>query len=115
MGLDFIRRAAKGFTKSWDRGRTSLATPSLFTRYPEARRRTVIAEMAPDCNPRVGAEFAICIEGRSLVLIEETSRIGYLQNPPSDLVDAIRAAGGCALGQISHFNPISGTADVEID
>ena len=34
MGLDFIRRAAKGFTKAWDRGRTSLAEPSLFTRYP---------------------------------------------------------------------------------
>ena len=115
MGLDFIRRAAKGFTKTWDRGRTSLATPSLFTRYPEARRRTVLAEMAPDCTPRVGAEFAVCVEGQRLVHIDETNRIGCLQNPPSDLVDAIRAAGGYALGQISHFNPISGTADVEIE
>ena len=115
MGLDFIRRAAKGFTKSWDRGRTNLAKPSLFTRYPEARRRTVIAEMAPDCNPRVGAELLVCVEGNCVILIDEAYRIGCLQNPPSDLVDAIRAAGGNAMGQISHFNPISGTADVEIE
>ena len=115
MGLDFIRRAAKGFTKAWDRGRTSLATPTLFTRYPESRTRTVIAEMQPDCNVSVGAELAICVVGDKLILIDETSQVGCMQNPPTDLVDAVRAAGGCALGQITRFNPISGTADVEID
>ena len=31
MGADFIRKAAKTFTKSWDRHRLDLATPTLFT------------------------------------------------------------------------------------
>jgi len=115
MGLDFIRRAAKNFTKAWDRGRTSLAQPSLFARHPESRRRTVIAELAPGCTPQVGAEFAVCADGPRLILLDETNPIGCLQNPPQDLVDAVHAAGGYALGQITCFNPISGTADVEIE
>ena len=115
MGLDFIRRAAKGFTKAWDRGRTSLAEPSLFTRYPESRTRTVIAELLPDCQVKVGAELAVCFDGDQLILVEETNQIGCMRNPPPDLVAAVRNAGGYALGQIRQFNPLSGTADVEID
>lgn len=115
MGLDFLRRAAKGFTKAWDRGRTSLAAPSLFTRYPESRTRTVITELLPDCHVKVGAEVAVCFAGDQLILVEETSQIGCLKNPPPDLVAAVREAGGYALGQIKQFNPLSGTADVEVD
>jgi hypothetical protein len=115
MGLDFIRRAAKGFTKAWDRGRTSLAEPSLFTRYPETRTRTVIAELLPDCQVKVGAELAVCVAGDQLILIQETHQVGYMNNPPPELLEAVRCAGGYALGQIKQFNPLSGTADVEID
>ena len=53
--------------------------------------------------------------GPRLILLDETNPIGCLQNPPQDLVDAVHAAGGYALGQITCFNPISGTADVEIE
>ena len=115
MGLDFIRRAAKNFTKAWDRGRTSLAHPSLFARSPEARRRTAIAEIVPGCTPQAGAEFAVQAEGPRLILLDQMIPIGCLQSPPQDLVDAVHAAGGFALGQITCFNPISGTADVEIE
>ncbi len=115
MGLDFIRRAAKGFTKAWDRGRTSLASPSLFTRYPESRTRTVIADVMPDSQVQVGAELVVCFAGDQLILVEETNQIGCMKNPPADLVEAVREAGGYALGQIKQFNPLSGTADVEVD
>ena len=115
MGLDFIRRAAKGFTKAWDRGRTDLVEPSLFTRYPESRTRTVIAELLPGCQVKVGAELAVCFAGDQLILVDETNQVACMRNPPPDLVMAVREAGGYALGQIKQFNPLSGTADVEVD
>lgn len=115
MGLDFIRRGAKGFAKAWDKGRTSLAEPTLFTRYPEARARTVIAELLPDCKTKVGAQLAVCVRGDQLVLVEETNQIGCMKSPPPDLLAAVRSAGGYAFGQIKQIHPLSGTADVEID
>jgi len=91
MGLDFIRRRAKTFTKTWSRGRTDLAQPTLFTRYPECRSRSV------------------------LLLVRGTTQIGSASSPPPDLMAAICKAGGNALGQVARINPISGTADVEVE
>lgn len=115
MGLDFIRRASKGFTKAWDRGRVSLAQPTLFTRHPESRRRTVIAELSPGCRVSVGMELMVCVDGERLILLEEISEVGCVECPPADSVDAIRTTGGHALGHVVCINPISGTADVEIE
>lgn len=115
MGLDFIRRAAKGFNKAWDRGRTSLAMPSLFSHNPQLGRRSVIVEFIPDFTPRVGCEYAVCFSGPDLVMLDEVNCVGVLKSPPPDLVDAVRDAGGAALGQITRFNPISGTGDVEVE
>lgn len=114
MGLDFIRRAAKGFTKAWDRGRTNLAIPSLFSRNPQLGRRSVIVEFQ-DFTPCVGAEYPVCFNGPDLVMLHENHCVGLLKSPPSDLVDAVRDVGGTALGQITRFNPISGTGDVEVE
>ena len=75
----------------------------------------MIAELLPDCHVKVGAELAVCFDGDQLILVEETNQIGCMRNPPPDLVAAVRDAGGYALGQIKQFNPLSGTADVEID
>ena len=115
MGLDFIRRTAKGFTKTWDRSCTSLAEPSLFARYPETRTRTVIAELQTGCQTKVGDELAICFADDQLILVAETIRIGFMKDPPPDLVAAVCAAGGYALARIKQLNPLSGTADVEVE
>ena len=115
MGLDFIRRAAKTFTKTWHRGATELARPTLFTHYPECRTRSVIASLDERANIPNGAQLTVCAEATRLVLVHETHRVGLVDAPPADLFKAIQESGGCAIGQITRINPLSGTADVEVE
>lgn len=115
MGLDFIRRRAKTFTKSWNRNKTDLARPTLFTRYPECRSRSLIADLHADAGVAPGAEVLVCVRGTELSLVSGTTPIGATSRPPPDLLTAIRQAGGNALGRVTRLNPISGTADVEIE
>lgn len=115
MGLDFIRRAAPAFTKAWDRNKENLAQPTLFTRYPECRTRTVIADLSERADLTAGANVIVCVKGPELVLVSKNEGIGVIREPPADLHSAIRDAGDCALGQVTRLNPLSGTADVEIE
>src|SRR5258708_11839749 len=115
MGLDFIRRAAPTFTKSWNRGANELAQPTLFTRYPECRTRTVVAQLDERAALAPGAHLAICTRASALILVHETMQVGVVEAPPADLFRAIQEAGGCALASLSRINPLSGTADVEIE
>lgn len=115
MGLDFIRRAAGTFRKSWSGGATALAQPTLFTKYPECRSRSVVALLENNTKVEVGGQLAVHVVGNSLTLVKETARIGTIATPPPDLFSAIQSAGGCALGRISQFNSLSGTANVEIE
>lgn len=115
MGLDFIRRHAKTFTKTWCRNRADLARPTLFTRYPECKSRSVIADLAADAALSQGSRILVCARGAELLLVSGTSQIGAATHPPADLLSAIQKAGGNALGHVTRINPISGTADVEIE
>lgn len=115
MGLDFIRRAAKTFTKTWNRGASELARPTLFTRYPECRTRSVVASLHEPATIPNGAQLTVCAEASGLVLVHETRRVGIVDAPPADLFKAIQQTGGCASAQITRINPLSGTADVEVE
>ena len=115
MGLDFIRRAAPSFTKAWNHSKETLTEPTLFTRYPECRTRTVIADLMQSTGLTAGAKVVVCAKASKLILVAGNVQIGVIQQPPSDLQKAIHDAGDCALGQINRINPLSGTADVEIE
>jgi hypothetical protein len=115
MGLDFIRRAAPSFKKGWTKGAASMAQPTLFTKYPECRSRSIVVTVDDGAQLEVGAPYAIHVDGEALCVVKETARVGKAMTPPPDLFSAIKAVGGCALGRISKINPLSGTADVEIE
>jgi len=115
MGLDFVRRRAKTFTKAWNRNRLDLAQPTLFTRYPECRSRSVIADLAADAGVSQGSHIVVYARGSELVLVSGTTQVGAVPSPPSDLLSAIQDAGGCVLGHVTRINSISETADVEIE
>jgi len=115
MGLDFIRRAAKTFTKTWNRGASELASTTLFTRFPERRTRSVIASIHEGANISNGAPLIVYAEATRLVLVREIYRVGFVDAPPADLFKAIQESGGCANAQIARIHPLSGTADVEIE
>jgi len=115
MGLDFIRRRAKTFTKAWNRNRTDLAQPTLFTRYPECRSRSFIADLSVDAGLSQGANVVVCSRGSELLVVSGTTQLGAATNPPSDLLNAIHEDGGYVLGRVARINAISGTADVEVE
>jgi len=115
MGLDFIRRAAPTFVKSWNHGKTELAQPTLFTRYPECRTRSVVAQLNDGFELTPGTRLVICADATTLLLVNETTRIGVVETPPADLFRAIQQSGGCALGQVVRLNPLSRTVDVEVE
>lgn len=115
MGLDFIRKAAPAFTKGWDRGKTDLANPTLFTRYPECRTRTIVANLDDRGGAQAGEQIVVCVREERLILVRGTTRIGIVESPPPDLFRVINDEGGCALGVMVRINPLSGTADVEIE
>ena len=115
MGLDFIRRASKGFTKAWNRSKAELSQPTLFTQYPECRTRSVIADLDERAKLSEGTHIVVCVQGSKLILVQEKSRVGVVEHPPADLLGSIHQAGDCALGHVVRINPLSGTADVEIE
>jgi hypothetical protein len=115
MGLDFIRRAAKTFTKSWNRGVSQLAQPTLFTRYPQSRARTVVACLNDGVTIPEGEQLLVCVRESKLALIRGTAQIGVIDAPPNDLFREIQDAGGSAVGSIAGLHALSGTADVEIE
>jgi len=115
MGLDFIRRAASTFKKSWNRGASELARPTLFTRYPDCRTRSVVAVLEENANLSAGMPLAAHLDGQTLALVHETTRVAVVTSPPHDLFEAIRGIGGCATSHVVQVNPSSGTANVEFE
>jgi hypothetical protein len=114
MGLDFLHRTAKSSRKAWNHGKLELSNPTLFAQEPGCQTRTVLADADDGAKPRTGEPVTLHMGEQGILLVREKTRIGKVGNPPSDLVAAIRNAGGCALGHIRQVNPLSGTVDVEI-
>ncbi len=114
MGLDFLRRTAKSSIKAWNRGKASLSVPTLFGQQTECQSRAVVAEFDGDI-PQVGEQITLHFQNGDIVIARENCRIGKVSSPPPDLVDALRNAGGCALGRLRQIHQLSGTADVEVE
>jgi hypothetical protein len=113
MGLDFLRRTAKNSTKAWDRSKTELSVPTLFSQQPDCQTRTVLAEF-DGVMPAAGDALTLHVQDRNMMVVHENTCVGRVGNPPADLLTAIRDAGGCALGHVRQINQLSGTCDVEV-
>ena len=113
MGLDFIRRAAPTFKKSWNRGAKELAQPTLFTRHPEHCGRTILADLNANTVMPVGREVVIQILNGEMCLVDGLTSIGKVTQPPADLIQIVKDVG-CAKGRIERTNALGGTVDVAI-
>lgn len=98
MGLDFIRERAASFTKRWDRDRIELCQRTLFTKDPELGSRTALARTRGAIS--TGAPLLVRTEGGGLVGYKGLTPVAVFVDPPADLVDGVRDAGGCAEGRI---------------
>lgn len=114
MGLDFIRRCAPSFKKGWNHGKHDLAMPTLFTRAPGSRARSIVAHCDSMQAVVRGGEVTVACEGDSLVMLKGTQCIGRSEGVPPEIHKAISDAGGFAVGKIGDIHPISETIDVEL-
>jgi hypothetical protein len=115
MGVDFIRRAAPTFKKSWDHGAEQLARADLLTRFPECPTRTCVAELVNQTNLHPDSVFLVQRIDDKLLLIDGLHQIGQIPDPPADLVKMLGEIGGCAKGRILRIHSLGGAADVAIE
>jgi hypothetical protein len=114
MGVEFIRKSAKTFKKSWDWHRVSLATPTLFTQQPTCVARTIAADMASGASLQTGEAVTVQLSGTDLVAMRGLSEVAYFVDPPLDVVSAVQESYGVASGTIEQINNIAGIVEISI-
>jgi hypothetical protein len=114
MGIDFIRRAAPTFKKSWDRQRVILATPTLFTQQPTCVPRTVAADILSGVTLQEGEIVTVQFIGSNLVALRGLSQVAHFSDPPPDVTSAVQESYGMARGTVAHINPIAEVADISL-
>jgi hypothetical protein len=114
MGLDFIRRCAPSFTKAWNHGKQDLATPTLFTRAPGARARSVVALSNGTHEVTSGSQITVASDGNGLVMLKGTHRIATAPTVPADVLRNIKEAGGVTVGTVGTLHPLSESFDVDL-
>ena len=101
MGLDYIRKVAGNFKKSWNHGAQKIAAPDLFTSFPAcAAHRSLLARRhdGPDVNP--GEQLILQCDGAQLSAYRETTKVASCTEAPEDLMASVREAGGFALAKV---------------
>ena len=114
MGADFIRKAAKSFTKSWDRHRLALATPTLFTIGPTCASRSVAADIIDGVALLEGERLTVQTVNGQTVALRGLSTVAVIKNPSADIAAALDAACGIAQGTVEHIHKLSGVADISL-
>jgi hypothetical protein len=114
MGLDFIRRCAPTFTKGWNHGKRELSTPTLFTRVPGARSRSLVAQSDAIHDVVTGSQITVASEGDELVMLKGKNRVGTVRSVPRDVLQNVLSAGGITIARVGAVHPLSESFDVEL-
>lgn len=114
MGIDFIRRSAPTFRKGLDRRRIELGTPDLFSRKLEVKPRAYAASVQGDEWLAEGDKLCICLRGDQVLALRGLSPIASISNPPTDLIDGLKASFGEACGVVQVFHEIARVAEITI-
>lgn len=114
MGVDFIRKAAKSFTRSWDRGRVQLATADLFTREPLCSARTIAGEIVDGAVLMQGDRLTVELAADALVARRGLIEVLRFHEPPHEVLDALHASCGVASGRIEQIHRLAGVAEVSL-
>lgn len=113
MGLDFIRKCARPFRRSWSRGLDALTTLDLFTRQPTDEVRRFCARPLDGHGFRTGEQHILRAAEIGVDVYAGQTRVGVIESPPQYLLDAIRNGGcGLALGKIEKVHAVSGVGDM---
>jgi hypothetical protein len=114
MGIDFIRRSAPSFKKSWDRQRVILATPTLLTQQPTCIARTAAADLANGAALQEGESVTVQLNGPHLVALCGHSEVAHFIDPSPDVISAVQESYGVAHGTVAHINPIARVVEISL-
>ena len=114
MGIDFIRKAAKTFQKSWDQERVNLATPTLFTQQPTCAARTAAADLVHYTALHEGDTLTVQLNDTGLVAMRGLSEVAHFIDPSPELVAAVRQSCGVARGTVEQINNIAGVVEISV-
>lgn len=114
MGAEFIRRAAKSFTKRWDESRKALATADLFTREPNCAGRSAPFDVAPNMAVRAGDVVVVEKEGTALVARRGLREVARAVSPPAELLRAVESSCGVAKGTIEQTHYVANVAEISL-
>jgi hypothetical protein len=116
MGLDWITLCAPSWKRSWDRGLQSLAKPDLFSPDVPEIQRSFRARPLKEAAFMIGEEFNLRLDGERIVVYRGLNEpVGNAENPPMEMVRAIRENGHShAVGVVAYVHPLSGAADISV-
>jgi hypothetical protein len=114
VGLDFIKCRVPTFKKSWNHNKLELATPSLFTRLPGARTRSVTAHCSAVDQMSRGSPVTLVSTENQLLVLKGTRCVGKVDSVPAETLEQINDAGGVAWGTVGEIHALSETIDVEL-
>jgi hypothetical protein len=114
MGAEFIRRAAKTFTKRWDEGRRMLGTADLFTTQPECQAHSAPFDLAEKADLHAGDVVTVEKEGGALVARCRLSEVARIAKPPLDLLNAVERSCGIAKGTIEIVHDAAKVAEISL-
>lgn len=112
MGLDFITRKAKGFTKMYDGGREALASPDLLSPEEQWEEQLVLFDVHQGCTLAEGEELLVQVTASTLVALRGHDAVATAANPAESVMIAVRRATGYVLARVARFSVISRTADL---
>lgn len=114
MGADFIQKAARAFKRTWDRGRVQLATADLFTREPNSVARTIAGDIVDDARLDEGERLTVELNDQGLVGRRGLRQVLRFDDPPDEILRAVQASCGVALGRVEHVHEVAHVAEVSL-
>jgi len=114
MGADFIEKAAPTFKTSWDRGRVTLATSTLFTNQPSRLVRTVAADVVGGARLEAGDQLVVEAEGEGLAARRGNVVVARMGACRPELMAAVEASCGIAKGTVEQVHDLAGTVEISL-
>ena len=113
MGLDYIRaQTGKPWRKRWDGGLDRLKAPTLLELTISEGSRVVTARIDPNATVKAGDKLIVQIVADDLVVSDGLRSIGQIDSPTTEMVTAVRDAGGYATGELYRVGLFGDTAEI---
>jgi hypothetical protein len=114
MGLDFLRTIARPFKKGLDRRRIELGTPDLFSRRLQMKPRSYAASVDRGQCLIPGESLSVCLAGDQVLAMRGLSPVARVNNPPGELIQALRESFGEGVALVQVFHDLAAIAEITI-